>query len=337
MNTYNISERGECIMPKIDISQIKDALTAANKASKAKNTQIRQKRLTERSEMQTNKRLAEQLLTSYLTKTGFEVDKLNKIIAQNEAKLRSIREIQKADAVKHSSSAKIALHQAADSKLKALEYLKTLISPPNPQHIIIDPFYVWQTHGTNLVDSNIEPHKSWAKIKVASNDKNGEEELKFYFYWQNPSNGPAVINVDGFFILNGHCIAGSPTGWAWGGFGGGYSTALYIVAYLELFEYWNNPFTYPLHQDDQIQYPLILEASESDWGFNVGDIEGTSLYRGCDIRYNYWAVPAHEIAIFQMCFGIQWLMSDDGGYIEADFATGDFEVMCPYALITAYM
>ena len=82
------------------------------------------------------------------------------------------------------------------------------------------PFLVWTRPLVALDDSTIEPWNSRAKILFTRSnysrgwgtallEDRGTEELSFYFLWDNPGDGWALVTIDGFLVLNGFCTANS--------------------------------------------------------------------------------------------------------------------------------
>jgi hypothetical protein len=328
-------------MSNIDVSQIKFALVEAKNASAAKDKHrdslIRQANLSKRSQILTNQRAVEQLFTSFLIKTGFEIDKFNQILAKNQTELRSIFEKQKADAVEQSTSVRDKFRYGIDSRRKTIEHLKTLAAPSFPFFVALDsPFLILPTNGLNLTASQIEPRNSWAKFIMDVDEPTPaidgyhypiSEELSFYFLWENPSDKFAVLNVDGYLVSNGHCTAHIDGGF----FAGDRSSSISIDQHLSLLEWWNQPPTQPLQQTDQSLNILNLYASAMDM-FDSGETKSANVFRGCDLRFNLFLVPPNKVVVFEVTSSISYNLTDDG-YIQVDFDSGDFEVMCPEVLL----
>ena len=50
-----------------------------------------------------------------------------------------------------------------------------------------------------------------------------------------------------------------------------------------------------------------------------------------DVNYRSFLIPARGVALFEVTLLIgHWT---DGGFIEVDFTSGDFEIMCPAVVI----
>jgi hypothetical protein len=324
-------------MPEYNEDQIKMALTAAKYLAAARNARRqdftpRQADVSERSEIQANRRATEKLLASSFAKAGFEVDKFDEHLAQNRSALRRIAERRKAEAVERSSSAKDALRHGVEGRRKVMEHLAD-VTPPESPTVAVPKFYelldrpitILPTGGVYVHADSIEPANSWAKITVDS-ESYAEDELSFYFLWQNPSDTHAVIDVNAYLVLNGFCQVESEGGY----FPGVRHSRLAVRARLDLLEWWNQPPTSPLWQVDQEQPALFLSTDTSGWlDHNATDSE--AVFRGYDLRYNLALVPPHGVVVFEVALFVRYGSTE--GSIHVDFASGDFEVLCPGVLI----
>jgi hypothetical protein len=315
------------MMPEFNESQIKMALTAAKDLSAAKDARrgystLRQADPSERSQILTNRRTLENLLASYFTKAGFEVDKVDEVLAQNQTALRRIVENRKAEAVKQSSSVKDTLRYGVDSRRKTIEHLGTL-APPEYQ-LLDAPFLIWPTVGVYFHDSHYEPWNSWAKITVDSSRTEGREELSFYFLWENPRDVHAVINVDSDLVLSGFCWVESDGGF----FAGDRHAGIALYARLFSWEWWNQPPTSPLWPNGIYEQALDLDTNTGAI-FDDGDSEFAVVYSAHDLRHNLFLVPPHEVVVFEVVLDVLYGTGEDSGSIHVDFASGEFEVLCP--------
>jgi hypothetical protein len=260
-------------MPEYNEDQIKMALTAAKdlaaaKEARSQDSPLGQAQISERSEILTNRRRVENMLASFFTKAGFEVDKFDELLAQNQSALRRIGEERKAEAVKRSASRKETLHYAVKTRQKAIEHLADVTPPESPAgatakfYELLDlPFSIWPTPGLFFGDSHYEPVNSWGKIQLDSAKATGREELSFCFLWTNPRDVTAVIDVDAYLVLNGYCQVGSDGG----NFPGSRISNLYVIARLDLWEWWNHPPTLALEQVDQKQNAVTLHVDTGGW------------------------------------------------------------------------
>ncbi len=324
-------------MPEINESQIKIALSAARDAHR-KYSKVRLADLYERSQiLKTNQRAVENLFASYLTKTGFEIDKFNKIREQNQTELRRILEEIKADAIKQSSSIKDTLRYGVNSQRKTIEHLAAL-TPPDKTNIVIlaSPFLISQTDALKDYSSNIEPWKSWAKFRL-DYDKPGRgqtQALSFWFYWENPSDSEVFINVDTYLVLNGFCSADAQKPWEDIIFYPNFvsSSGVHLQAELKLVEWLNQQFIPPIGQVDQtvLDLSVILEGL-----FHWEKFDATPVSGNYNLSYNRYLVRPHGEMVFGVTLSIDYA-NDFGGSskLSVDFERGSHEVMCPSVLIT---
>jgi hypothetical protein len=324
-------------MPEYDESQIKMALTAAKDLSAARDARrpyptLPQADIRERSEIVANRRRVENLLASSFIKAGFEVDKFDELLTQNRSALHRIAERRKAEAVKRSSSAKETLRHGVEGRRKVMEHLADVTPPESPtvaapkfyEHLD-RPFTILPTPGVYMHSEHIEPANSWANITVDS-ESDAIDELSFYFLWQNPRSTHAVIDVDAYLVLNGFCQAGSEGGY----FPSVRHSQLDVWAKLDLLEWWNQPPTSPLGQVDQYQEALSFTIDTSGW-FDHNATESEEVFRGYDLRYNLFLVPPGAVVVFEVALYVRY--GNKEGSIHVDFASGDFEVLCPGVLI----
>ena len=324
-------------MPEYDESQIKMALTAAKDLSAARDARrqfatLHHADIRERSEIVANRRRVENLLAAFFIKAGFEVDKFDEVLAQNRSALRRIAERRKAEAVERSSSAKEILRHGVEGRRKAIEHLADVTSPESPTvaapkfyELLDRPFTILPTSGVYLHAEHIESANSSANITVDS-ESDREDELSFYFLWQNPRSTHAVIDVDAYLVLNGFCQAESAGGY----FPGIRHSRLDVWAKLDLLEWWNQPPTSPLGQVDQYQQALSLSTDTEGW-FADADTVSEAVFRGYDLRYNWFVVPPGAAMVLEVALLVRYGSRE--GSIHVDFASGDFEVLCPGVLI----
>ena len=325
-------------MPEYNEDQIKMALTAAKDLAAARNERLqdftpRQADVSERSEIQANRRATENLLASSFAKAGFEVDKFDELLAQNRSALRRIADRRKAEAVERSSSAKDTLRHGVESRRKVMEHLAELTPPESPT-VAVPKFYELQdrpitilpTGGVYVHADQVESANSWVKFTVDSDSVAGSEYLSFYFLWVNPSDTHAVIDVNAYLVLNGFCQVESDGGY----FPGIRQSSTDLYALLHPLEWWNQPPTSPLRQVDQAQHALALNIDTGGW-LDHNATKSEEVFRGYDLRYNLFLVPPHGVVVFEVALNVAYTSTE--GSIHVDFASGDFEVLCPGVLI----
>jgi hypothetical protein len=329
-------------MPEYNEDQIKMALTAAKdlaaaKEARSQDSPLGQAQISESSEIQANRRRVENMLASFFTKAGFEVDKFDELLAQNQSALRRIGEERKAEAVKRSASRKETLHYAVKTRQKAIEHLVDITPPESPAgataefYELLDlPYSIWPTPGL-FFDAHYEPVNTWGKIQLDSAKANGYEELSFYFPWANPRDAYAVIDVDAYLVLNGYCQVYSGGGML----PGDRRSRLSVIPRLKL---WENTLTLvppsALELVDENQNGVYLQVDTGGL-WESGVVEKEEVYRGYDLRRTLFLVPPRQPVVVEVGLQITYetTETDIGRVFHVDFASGDFEVLCPGVLI----
>jgi hypothetical protein len=314
-------------MPKFTESQIKAAISARDKETRA-DSKLRKDMF---ARMHASRRQGEKALTSYLKKTGFDFKAYDRIRAQQQAEMhRLLKEAQKA-AIKRSSSRKKELAYGVENWRKNIERFRdaTLVSNFVPAFEVVDtPFLIWPTNNLELEDSHIEPWNNTAKVRGLWRGT-GNENLRFIFVWENPSDKWAVVNVESYLAVNGACDA-----FAEGGFIAGSINSVFVQASLNVWEWWNQPPTMLSPQATQTRGILALATHGGGFLSNLGggNVESKSASGIKDLRRTLFSLPPHGVAVFEValeCF----YDNTGGGMIQANFASGDFGVKCPAVVI----
>jgi hypothetical protein len=318
-------------------SQIKAALIAAKNLAASEDAlrepaALLRPSLAQRSPiLRANERTAERLLTSVLDKSGFDFAKFEEIQAHNRAECRRILEAQQAQAVKRSAEAKATFRSAVDNRRKIIEQLvastNTAGNVQISQVVLNEPFMIGPTGPAidlSFDESHIEPWNSWAKFTIDSTGSLGGDVVNFFFSWENSSDQYVVIDVDSWLMLNGSCKLDIP------GHLFDYELAsMEILLNLSLQEWWNQPPTTPPFEELQSYELLKNFALEKPVFGGFISPQSRAVFRTVDLRYNFELVPPGGTVIIAVGPSITW-ENDGGGGIEADFDTGDFEVMCPF-------
>ena len=110
-------------------------------------------------------------------------------------------------------AAQDAFRKGVESKGKALEALNAVAPPYAPSYVTLDkPFLIRAYRNGNisidmLVDSQMQPQNSWARFRAEFTSTGSflnQDELSFYFFWQNDAASDAVVNVSSSMMLTGH-------------------------------------------------------------------------------------------------------------------------------------
>src|SRR3954468_5421147 len=278
----------------------------------------------------TDHRRFERAVSAALAKGGVDAEEWGSEVARARAVDRRRAEALKADAVQHSGARARQLAEGIEGQRKALDLLSNMTNAPAPaQYDALDsPFLVWGSTGLSVLSSTIEPWSSRAKFTFEASlgpssahiESVGTEQLSFFFLWENPGDGYALVTVDGYLVLNGYCQAEAD-----GGLFGGNLTTLDVDANLDL----HGLPTPPLAQDGQYLPVARLRGDATDW-FSDDVTVPQVVYRGFDLRHELLPVPPGGVVVevsvsLSFDYGI--------GAVSADFATGEFEVGCPFVQI----
>jgi hypothetical protein len=324
-------------MTRPDVAGIREALIAARDITAARDARHAHARPRAQLRTPTDRRLLDGALAAGLAKAGVDVGQWEGELAKSRTRGRARLDELKADAVRQSAAHAEELRSGVEGRRKALDLLASTGQSAAPEYVTLDsPFLIWTRPLMALDDSTIEPWNSRAKITFERSNFGGSgtalledigtEELSCYFLWDNPGTGWALVTVDGFLVLNGFCTANSH-----GGYSGGGSAALDLDASLNILEWGSQPPpTTPLPQADQSAPALKLKADSSGW-FSDDDTKYALVFRGFDLRYELLAVPPGGVLVLDVSLSISYDLMD--GSVAADFASGDFGVICPFVSI----
>jgi hypothetical protein len=168
----------------------------------------------------------------------------------------------------------------------------------NFNDVIIDtPLFVLPSQDINLVSTSLAPWNNVAKINAEWNTPypdNGFDDLSYIFVWENPNDRAFVVNVESYLMVNGFCDVFAEAG------------------------------------PGQGNYALRLSADGGrhlrTGGYNSGVAGGNY-----DVVYKTFLVPPHRVAVFEVVLDI--FHRTEGGYIDVDFASGNFQIICPAVVI----
>lgn len=242
------------------------------------------------------------------------------------------------------ASEETAFRGGVSSRLKAHDLLATPGLPATPIYTRLEkPFLIWAFRDGGpigiLDDTHIEPLNSWATFRTRwkqSTHIGPEDEVVFYFMWQNDTPGDAVVDVESQLLLNGSCWAYAESGlippiwWGTGTFG---EMGLWIEAELTLLEWWNQPATKPLPQPAQTIEVMELRVEGgftlTSWGAKLGG-EARTLVGSHHLHYNGFLVPAGAVAVFEVSLQMRY-SGMNGGSCEVNFLEpAGSSLLCPY-------
>jgi hypothetical protein len=259
-----------------------------------------------------------------------QLDDLDEVRARSQAEMRAGLKQHKAAAVRRSAANGALLRSQLETWRRTRELLAVQNAAPNLNFnfVILDtPALILPSQDVNLVQVSPAPWNNVARLTAGWSSPysdDGNDTLSYVFAWRNPSDRSAVINVASYLMLNGYCDAGAGPGFT--------HSDLLVTTRLNVFEWWNNPATNPPYQTGQINYSLPFLEAYGGGVFGVGDFETMEITGNYDVEYRMFAVPPHEVAVFTVDLTLGHFIIGDG-YIDVDFASGGFEIMCPALLI----
>jgi len=62
------------------------------------------------------------------------------------------------------------------------------------------------------------------------------------------------------------------------------------------------------------------------------DTEASSVSSGVSLSTTLFAVPPHDVVVFEVAVALDCY--NDSGNIDADFASGDFQIACPVVVFS---
>src|SRR4030095_12642680 len=118
------------------------------------------------------------------------------------------------------------------------------------------------------------------------------------------------------------------------GFFVGSLNAVFVQATLNVWEWWNQPPTMLSPQATQVQKVLAVSASGGGFLSDLGggDVDSASANAIHDLRRTLVSVPPNGVVVFEVALEFYY-DNTGGGMIQANFASGDFGLMCPAVVI----
>jgi hypothetical protein len=276
------------------------------------------------SRVKADRSAMQKLFGQTLAQAGLSAEPFEKLRVQTQSELRRAADKLQVEAMARAAYLTPDMQRNIESKRMLLEQLP---AAPTTTRVTLDkPFLIWQTLGLFVEDTHVEPFNSFARFKLDSTESNGYEELNFYYVFVNPSDRFSLMNVHAFFALKGFCRAGANGGF----WPGDRYASLSINVRLNMLEWWNQPPTQPPFQTDQQQLAATLTATAYDFG-DPGDIEVLDVFRGFDLSYSQFIIPPLATAVFEPTVAVSYGMSD--GLVNIDFASEDFQVLCPFVSV----
>jgi hypothetical protein len=268
------------------------------------------------------------LLAEHLARIGPDAAAVERELAAGRAEVARRLEDRKTEAVRQSASRADALRGIVAAQRDALEAVAA--SGPVEYHAIDSPVEIWATDGVDLASATVEPFNSRAKVRLDVQLYHGwhyavlqgpPEFLHFSFLWHNPRDTYSVVNVSGWMALNGFCSAHSRGGTVLGGY-----SRLRLDPALDLVQTWTQPISSAPAHAGQTQHALDLSA-DSRGVFTDDQTTFAVEFRGYLLDYQQAIVPPGQYLIIDVA--LTFTPEADNGEVHADFATGEFDILCP--------
>ena len=228
------------------------------------------------------------------------------------------------------------MRQSIENRHKALQLLVNPIQPPASPTTFIGlnfPLLISASPAGILVDQHIEKANNWGKIfsDVKTTDETpqiGERQsVSFYFLWVNPSNNPAVINVDCPVVLKGFFRGGGNAEF----FSPGYASCIGNLSFQML-----QPET---AGEVDVYLGGFIAIGVTEWeatltGGLLGgppDVDPAALFNRFDLKSNGLTIGPNATAVFEI--SLQFSFEIDDGAVVIDFSDQGGvggSVFCPF-------
>jgi hypothetical protein len=323
-------------MPDIDKSEIK-RIIAALKGRKLPVSPAPRESF--RPPISAKRRTAGKMVESVLAKTGLDLARIQNLVAEDQKAMRGAFDKQMAAVAKKFKTARAAFRSGMAARVEAL---KLLGLPHLSTFVNLDqPFLIWELPRPLLdifITSEIHPLNSFVKILVNKQQGSAATRFVFFFFWRNPSDFTAVINVKSSLIVNGGCSVQATAG-----IFSGHRSSVDILATLTLMRWFgwgvdpvtgnsNNQTPHPDVQKTQFQQVTFLDAKGGHI-FEGADFEGQSFsFEQFPLSHSLLVVPPKASLVFQVELHFLYAL-DPGGNIEdnvtVDFSNNGNAVFCP--------
>ena len=256
-----------------------------------------------------------QVVARHLKDTGLDLRKIKSIQQRLGAEIARAAAQQKAAAIRAASAQRKRVSSGIAQRAKAVSALAT--GPAlniNPFVVLDTPILIWAQPLLGFSDTNTAPFDSWIKFDLSASRGESTQAINFYFYWQSLFDAPVTINAQTVLSAVGHLQANAP----WGLFSHGSR-----VAAVALFSVSNG---FPDAGDPP---QMDLGGTSALGTFLGGDSNGTLISSDATLTSTMFPVAPRAGVLFEVSLAI-WHSNDDGCTAEADFASGDFRLACPF-------
>jgi hypothetical protein len=307
-------------MKRISTAELKKAIVAVEAARSKHPAKFRADRA-QRATLQKSRQASDKMVSGFLKEAGLDLKKFQALQEQRSVELERMVAQHKADALRLAKQRKDTIHSSIAAQSKALGDLAAQSDFfPYPTFTLDTPFLIWTIPLADIADSAAVPFGSWAKFDFKTSDSL-TQKVGFYFYWANPYTDYAVINAATFMSASGHLRAHAP--WTVGV----NTSEVYAWALLNLWFGWPTGVTSSNY--DAAYVGAIGAMSQTFLG---PDVEATSISSGVSLSTTMFAVPPNDVVVFEVALELD--CENDSGNIDADFASGDFQIACPVVVFS---
>ena len=251
------------------------------------------------------------------------------LMARRAAKLESEIDRLRARASKLGRGRKTALANMTRQRVRAFEALAGTVQVPSARRYLVNTPFEIAARTFTLDASAIVPSNSWAKFKadvIKTRYYAVTGAVIFRFVWVNASDKYAVINANGYIILNGFCDVASRGGI----FGGDRRAGVTATPTFEMIDWTNEP--YLSFGKQQVEAFKIGTDTGTTW--DDADSESIDVFRGYDLGHSLILVRPETAVGLVMSLEMKLAAGVDSGRARADFSSGAFQVGSPAVLIT---
>jgi hypothetical protein len=275
-------------------------------------------------ELSQHRREAGSQVTSILSDAGVNMAALQDVQAGFRRKLEDALETERRAAVERSALARDRVQAAMLGRRDAIDQGSTNVSPDvaiEKLPVLLDKPFLIAPRPAIVSGEQIAPFDSWAKTTFTS-DQSGNEEIRFYFSWQNPGQSTLTVEVSSALGFYGRCFVRSETNYS-----GSYAR-LHIYNVLIV-----NRIQRSGYVAVDLKDLVTLYASATGW---VDDSDGRNLVRTQDLSSTAWAAPVRiepgELVVFEVGSFFHHTVEGDGS-VSVNFDDGFFAISCPFVAI----
>lgn len=317
------------------MGELNDMTLSALRDARHARQRVRRAAVSTDANRSASSRAIEEALESSLRTAGFDVDRLDALVRESNARARETIANFMSETDRGGSDVLDATSRSVEDLRERLAQVTAASSGVPAQTFFLDTATeISATPGISLDATHLgaAPETNWARFfyDVSRGDEGwffvGGDSVSFGFVWQNPRDEFAVVNVTGFLVFNGSCTVLSD---------GGFIviknfSRLSVDAELAIHELWNDPPTSPVAQPAQ-SWGLLRLFCDSSGLAAPGNIDGENVNRGLSVGFDQLVVPPRGSVRLEVACNLFWNIHS--GETQSDFSFGDRRLSCPGVLI----